>query len=233
MAHRWSAANSYPALSDTGMNVRPHGEEVTAGSRYRDIQYSTTDTCWVRPCATAQTASTPGRHSHSRTQKGPIAEQDGSATLSRSTRASVAGPWQTNADQERGGVIERIPCSIKMLPTTKGAASFHDFEEYERLVEAARTDLQTYLVVLLGGEAGMRCGEIMALEWTDVDLNTQQLCVARSEWKGHVTVPKGGRLRYVPLTKRLTEALRQARHLRGPRVLCDAQGHRSRRRWFR
>ena len=24
--------------------------------------------------------------------------------------------------------------------------------------------------VLLGGEAGLRCGEIMALEWTDVDL---------------------------------------------------------------
>ena len=122
------------------------------------------------------------------------------------------------------GVIERVPCSIKMLPTTKSAASFHDFEEYERLVEAARSDLQTYLVVLLGGEAGMRCGEIMALEWTDVDLNKRQLCVARSEWKGHVTVPKGGRLRYVPLTKRLTEALRQARHLRGARVLCDQQG---------
>ena len=122
------------------------------------------------------------------------------------------------------GVLERIPCSIKMLPTTKSAASFHDFEEYERLVEAARSNLQTYLVVLLGGEAGMRCGEIMALEWTDVDLNKRQLCVARSEWKGHVTVPKGGRLRYVPLTKRLTEALRQARHLRGARVLCDQQG---------
>jgi len=28
----------------------------------------------------------------------------------------------------------------------------------------------------------------------------------------------------VPLTKRLTEALHQARHLRGARVLCDQQG---------
>lgn len=56
----------------------------------------------------------------------------------------------------------------------------------------------------------MRCGEIMALEWTDVDLNKRQLCVAHSEWKGHVTVPTSGQLRYVPLTKRLTEALRQA-----------------------
>src|SRR5262249_6740481 len=46
----------------------------------------------------------------------------------------------------------------------------------------------------------------------------------RSEWKGHVTVPKGGRLRYVPMTKRLTNALREQRHLRSPRVLCDENG---------
>ena len=39
-----------------------------------------------------------------------------------------------------------------------------------------------------------------------------------------MTVPKGGRLRYVPLTKRLTDALRDARHLRGPRVVCEADG---------
>lgn len=121
-------------------------------------------------------------------------------------------------------VIDRVACSIKLLATTKSTASFHDFEDYERLVEAARTDASTYLVVLLGGEAGLRCGEIMALEWTDVDLNKRHLCVARSEWKGHVTVPKGGRLRHVPLTKRLTNALRDARHLRGPRVVCEAEG---------
>jgi integrase len=39
-----------------------------------------------------------------------------------------------------------------------------------------------------------------------------------------VSAPKGGRIRYVPLTKRLAAALQAARHLRGPRVLCDAEG---------
>jgi len=48
--------------------------------------------------------------------------------------------------------------------------------------------------------------------------------LARSEWKGHVTMPKGGRLRYVPPTRRLTDALRETRHLRGARVLCDGEG---------
>lgn len=32
-------------------------------------------------------------------------------------------------------VIERMPCRIKLLPIEKGAAAFHDFEEYERLVQ--------------------------------------------------------------------------------------------------
>jgi site-specific recombinase XerD len=39
-----------------------------------------------------------------------------------------------------------------------------------------------------------------------------------------VSAPKGGRIRYVPLTKRLAAALQAARHLRGPRVLCDNAG---------
>jgi site-specific recombinase XerD len=42
--------------------------------------------------------------------------------------------------------------------------------------------------------------------------------------EGALTMPKGGRHRYVPMTTRLTEALREARHLRGPRVLCDGTG---------
>ena len=122
------------------------------------------------------------------------------------------------------GVIARVPCSIKLLKAPKNDASFHDYDEFERLVDVARSEALALLVVLLGGEAGLRCGEIMALEWTDIDFAKRQLTVARSEWKGHVTMPKGGRIRYVPLTRRLTEALRAARHLRGQRVLCDSEG---------
>ncbi len=41
----------------------------------------------------------------------------------------------------------------------------------------------------------------------DVDLGRRQLTVARSEWKGHVTTPKGGKTRYVSLTGRLADVL--------------------------
>jgi integrase len=121
-------------------------------------------------------------------------------------------------------VIDRMPCAIRLLKLPKSSASFHDFDEYERLVDAAKSDPDAYIVVLLGGEAGLRCGEIMALEWADVDLSKRQLRVERSDWKGNVTISKGGRVRYVPLTKRLTAALRQHRHLKGDRVLCTVDG---------
>jgi integrase len=122
-------------------------------------------------------------------------------------------------------VIDRVPCSIKLLPISKGATAFHDFADYERLITAAGSlDWRTHLIVLLGGDAGLRCGEMMALEWTDVDLSNGHLVVRRSEWNGHVTSPKGGRSRQVPLTRRLLVALRACRHLRASRVLCQDNG---------
>jgi integrase len=122
-------------------------------------------------------------------------------------------------------VVERMPCTIRLLPTPKTSAQFHDFEAYERLVQAAeRLDRRTALLVLLGGESGLRCGEMMALEWSDVDLEKRQLRIERSDWKGQVTSTKGGRVRYVPMTVRLATALRQQRHLRGRRVVMQSTG---------
>ena len=123
-------------------------------------------------------------------------------------------------------VLDHVPCSVKLLRVPKGSTAFFDFDEYERLVATAKTaDPMMYIIVLLGGEAGLRCGEMLALEWRDIDLAKRQLCVQRTDWNGEVTVPKGGRLRYVPLTLRLTAALRDHRHLRHPRVLCGVDGH--------
>jgi integrase len=48
--------------------------------------------------------------------------------------------------------------------------------------------------------------------------------VRRCDWNGHVESPKGGRLRYVPLTQRLATALREAQHLRSLGVLARDDG---------
>jgi integrase len=122
-------------------------------------------------------------------------------------------------------VIDRMPCTVKLLRVDKGKAVFYDVDEYERLVAVARAiDIRTLLVVLLGGDAGLRCGEMIALEWCDIDLAKRQLCVRQSDWNGQLGTPKSGRLRYVPLTQRLTAALVEHRHLRSKRVLCQTDG---------
>jgi len=121
-------------------------------------------------------------------------------------------------------VIDRMPCTVRLLKAPKTTMGFWDFQAYANIVTAAKANgVDSHLIVLLGGDAGLRCGEIIGLEWADIDFDKRQLCVQRSEWRGHVTAPKGGRFRYVPMTTRLTEALREYRQRRG-RVVRDEDG---------
>jgi integrase len=123
------------------------------------------------------------------------------------------------------GELDRLPCVIKLVPNPKTTMGFYDFDEYERLLKTAeRRGKDVQLMFLLGGDAGLRLGEIVALEWKDIDLRSRRLTVERSDWRGQVNAPKGGRSRNVPLTKRLTDALRANRSLRSERVLSLNDG---------
>ncbi len=80
------------------------------------------------------------------------------------------------------------------------------------------------MAILLGGDAGLRRGEIVALHRIDVDLRRRQLKVEVNDWTGIVDTPKSGRGRVVALTEALFEALTKNRHLRGDRVLTLDDG---------
>lgn len=122
------------------------------------------------------------------------------------------------------GVIERVPCAIKLLPTQRPEIEFYDFDQFSHLLSTVEQGSLAEVVVLLGGHAGLRCGEIMALRWSDVDLRSGIITVAQSEWKGHVTLPKGGKPRRVTMTETLRSSLQRWRHLRGPKVVCGPDG---------
>jgi integrase len=98
------------------------------------------------------------------------------------------------------------------------------FEEADRFLRAAAPEWRTFLVVAL--KTGLRVGELLALQWQDVDLVAGHLIVRRTLWNGQEGPPKGGRNRKVPLSDNALATLKAHRHLRGPYVFCDDAGKR-------
>ena len=122
-------------------------------------------------------------------------------------------------------LIELMPCKVELLKVPDQEADYFTFAEYKSLICASQeVGAEEYLTIILGGDAGLRCGEIMALRWKDLDFSNRQIRVQRSEWKGHETDPKGRRTRIVPMTKRLAKALYHHQHLISGRVLCRRDG---------
>jgi len=120
-------------------------------------------------------------------------------------------------------LIEVVP-RVKLLKIPQQKFDFLTFDELSRLTEAVKGDPERSALVLLGAEAGLRQGELIALEWGDVDLVAGALTVRRSSWRGIVGTPKNGRERKVPLTARLKTALKAHRHLKSELVFCHADG---------
>ncbi len=109
------------------------------------------------------------------------------------------------------GLLKSLPWRLKTVKvkTAVPEMAFYDFGDYAKLVAAARTTGDHDLVVvLLGGDAGLRRGEMAALEWPDVDLVRSVLTVRHSVYKGQMTSPKGGRSRKLSMTKNLVGALK-------------------------
>ncbi|WP_240360746.1 hypothetical protein [Pyxidicoccus caerfyrddinensis] len=62
-------------------------------------------------------------------------------------------------------VIGQMPATIELLKVTPSTIEFYEPRELKRLVEAvAKVDHQHPVFILLGREAGLQCGEIIALE---------------------------------------------------------------------
>jgi len=97
-----------------------------------------------------------------------------------------------------------MPVSVKMVKAPDPELPFYDFEEFEQLVEGAgKAGADVLAFVLLAGEAGLRRGEIIALERSDIDFKRNQITVRQSDWQGQIDTPNSGKTRRVPMTARL------------------------------
>jgi integrase len=120
-------------------------------------------------------------------------------------------------------IVEKLP-RIKFVKTCRKAIDFLQYDELDRLVEGAKHDPEALAAVLCSADAGLRVGEVRALEWGDLDLVAGRLTVQRTDYRGYVGSPKGGRIRTLPLTRRLVAALKAMRHLKGDSVFSDRAG---------
>ncbi|MEP6654537.1 MAG: site-specific integrase [Myxococcales bacterium] len=123
-------------------------------------------------------------------------------------------------------IIGKQP-TIRTLKVAPCKVDFFSTDEVARLITAAASEPEWQTAIMLAADTGLRMGELLALEWGDVDLKARLLTVMRSDWRGQIGSPKGGRARKIPLTDRVAVALKGHRHLRGKLVFCWEDG----RRW--
>jgi integrase len=122
---------------------------------------------------------------------------------------------------KKRGLIAAVP-EIEWLRVPRPDFDFLGFEEAGRLLAAV--DPGWRCMVITAMKTGLRQGELIALQWQDIDLVAGLLRVRRSAVRGVIGVAKSGKGREVPLGDEVLAALKTERHLRGPLVLCTPEG---------
>lgn len=126
------------------------------------------------------------------------------------------------------GLIASVP-KVRWLRVAQSKFAFFDFEEAARLLAAAAKEPMGAMVVV-ALRTGLRIGELLALQWSDVSIERKQIVVSRSVWwKGgvaHEAGTKSGKVRTVPLTADALAALKAHKPAaeRTGYVFTDAEG---------
>lgn len=135
-------------------------------------------------------------------------------------------------------VLPSMPCTVEIKAVYSERPEFYDFETYADLCGAAeRIGTKHHALVRLGGDAGLRRGEMIALRWADVDFRRRQIRVEQAAWQRSgkqvratgepewtIKTPKGGRGRVVPMTVALHDALQAHRRIGVAYVLGQDDG---------
>jgi integrase len=94
----------------------------------------------------------------------------------------------------------------------RAKVEFLSREEADSLLEAAREHHPRFYPLLLTAlRTGLRIGELLALQWGDVDWHGKFIEVRRNVWRKSISTPKSGRLRRVDMSDQLAVVLRYHR----------------------
>ena len=106
------------------------------------------------------------------------------------------------------------------------SAKLPDAPSADDVAKLLTTDGWLGIAIALTACAGMRSGEVRAIEVRDVNLEGGRLFVRRALSEDESCIPKNGKERMVPLHRVLVEPLKDAMRTKSPRarVVLDAKG---------
>ena len=126
------------------------------------------------------------------------------------------------------GYLRASPAEHVRLPRVeRKEMDFLTAEEVRLLLSAVDPD--DYCLILTAVFTGMRRGELLALQWSDIDWNSSEILVRRAYVKGAVVSPKSSHSRRrIVMSPYLRSALEQHRLLNRRRdselVFCNREG---------
>jgi integrase len=118
----------------------------------------------------------------------------------------VMGGVMRRAQHVWGLAVNPVASVEKHRARSSGDIDVFSPEEVMALVRAAGSD-QDAAIFLTAAFTGLRRGELLALRWRDVDFSSAAVRVRTSYAAGHLTTPKSGKVRSVPMAPDIAEAL--------------------------
>lgn len=110
------------------------------------------------------------------------------------------------------GIIQITP-KIKLLKVQPQKFDFLSIEECQLLLDHCEGTLKE--MVLLGLKTGLRFGELIALEWKDINFSSNLMTVQKSITRGRIGGTKGNKIRYVPLLNDVAQILKARNQVDG------------------
>ncbi len=101
-------------------------------------------------------------------------------------------------------LIEKKP-KIKMLKVAPQKFDFLEEDEVKSLLAQTKGWLKE--MTLIGLQAGLRFGEIIALSWDDLDFSARKIVVRNAIANGIFGTPKNNKVREIPMSRNISELL--------------------------
>jgi len=101
-------------------------------------------------------------------------------------------------------IIKSIP-RIKRLRVTPNKFDYLTEEEADKIL--AQTDGQIKEMIFFALKTGVRFGELIALDWNDIDFQEKQITIRRSIVRGIMGTTKSNKIRYIPLISSVSDML--------------------------